>query len=100
MVHIVITSWYPYGKNEAVTAKWNENLQKFNEAAKSFKYFFKSVKEGVRATGYFKIEDEAEKFRTSWATLTALVMEFTAIEGFSFEMDVQYSMEELQAAQG
>ncbi|MHA1931093.1 MAG: hypothetical protein ACW96X_01050 [Promethearchaeota archaeon] len=97
MTHIVVTSWWPYSKTEEVTSKWNEILPRFTASAKSVKYFFKPVKKGVRAMGFFEIEEG--KFEDSYTALYTLAMEFTEIDGYTFEMDTQLSLEEAQAAQ-
>lgn len=97
MTHIVITSWWAYSKQEEVTNKWNETISRFQAVVKSFKYFFKPVKKGTQAMGFFEIEQG--KFEEAFTTLYTLAMEFTAIEGYTFEMDTQMSLEEALAAQ-
>jgi hypothetical protein len=97
MTHIVVTSWWPYSKGEEVTNKWNETIARFQAVVKSFKYFFKPVKKGVRAMGFFEIEQG--KLEEAMATIYNLAMEFTTIEGYTFEMDTQLSLEEALAAQ-
>lgn len=97
MTHVVITAWWPYSKTEEVSAKWNETSSRATEVSKSFKMYFKNVKEGVRAMGFFEIEQG--KLEESMEALNTLVSEFTDIEGYTFEIDTQTSLEEVQAAQ-
>lgn len=97
MAHIVITSWWPYSKGEEVQKKWDETLPRFQAVVKSFKYYFKPVKIGIRAMGFFEIEQG--RLEEAITTVTALAAEFTTIEGYTYKYDIQTSMEEALAAQ-
>lgn len=100
MVHLVITSWWPHPKGPEVQVKWNADISKFQDATKSFKYYFRSTKAGMKASGYFEVEND--NLYNAYVTLLALATEFTQIEGYNFKIDIQHSLEEtveLQAAQ-
>ncbi|MHA2394561.1 MAG: hypothetical protein ACXAEX_21740 [Promethearchaeota archaeon] len=97
MVYVVITAWWPNPRGPEVTAKWNELLPQFNAATKSIQMWFKSTRIGIQATGYYEIE--AGKLEESLTALQGLAMEFTAIDGYMFEIETQISMEEALAAQ-
>ena len=104
MTHIVLTSWWPYSKGEEVQNKYYEILPRFQAVVKSIKIYFKNVKVGMRGMVFFEIEQG--KLEEAMTTINALAAEITAIEGFTFEIETQVSLEEAlanqaaQAAQG
>lgn len=89
MVTIMITSWVPYGEEKKAANMYNETSIKFPEN-KSFEKVVlqlatRSTKEGFKVISI--VEVKKGKFEESLDRLNRLMLAFTDIEGFKFEIE-------------
>jgi len=89
MVIIMITSWVPYGKEKEAAKMYSEATIKFPEN-KSFEKVVlqlatRSTKKGFKVISI--VEAEKGKYEESLDRLNRLMLAFTVIEGFKFEIE-------------
>ena len=90
MVLIIITSWIPYGKQEEAANRYSETLKKFPED-KSFEKVILPLATRSTIDGYkvLSIVDVKKgKFEESLDRLNKVMLSFTDIEGFRFEIEI------------
>ena len=97
MVHIVLTSWWPLPLNDKISEKWAQLSPQIQPLLKSMKIYFMGVKAGVQATGYNEVEDG--KMEEAYNALFSAANELSTIEGYTYQLSIQLSWEEVQAAQ-
>jgi len=99
MVHIAITSWYPYSKNEEVQNTYNKQFQESGlpSGVKSMKIYVKPSRRGIQITTYLEIEEG--KMDEALVSINEFLVVFHGIEGYNYEWDIVLSQEEALAAQ-
>ena len=89
MVIIMITSWVPFGKETEAAIRYNEASKKFPED-KSFENVLlqlatRSTKDGFKVISI--VDVKSGRFEESLDRLNRLMLSFTDIEGFKFEIE-------------
>ena len=93
MAYIVITTYVPYTNVVKVGEKWNDVVKgKRIDGVLSVKTYIGAHKRGYKSVLFHEIEQG--KLEGAMAGILANVMQFTTVEGFSYEMELMVSQSE------